>query len=155
MRLALLLLALAGACSPSACSPITPPTDHPLPDAAAAAKFVLNLYGSMGEVPAVYGVALDCDVPGGRGFTSPINHTCVVGTTVMGVGVFLALDPAHRLFSYGQVFPHEIKHWALEQTTGDGDADHSTAGVWGPGGEVERATAELAKKPDIDKWGPT
>lgn len=148
--LALLLLVLAGACSP-----ITPPTDHPLPGAAAAASFVLKLYGSMGEAPAVYGVALDCDLPGGRGFTSPINHKCVAGTTVLGVGVFLALDPAHRLFSYGQVFPHELMHWALEQTMGDGDDDHNTPGVWGPGGEVERATAELAKKPEIDKWGPT
>ena len=147
---ALLLLVLAGACSP-----ITPPTNNPRPDAAAAASFVLKLYGSTGEAPAVYGVALDCDLPGGRGFTSPINHKCVAGTTVMGVGIFLALDPAHRVFSYGQVFPHELMHWALELATDDGDDDHNTPGVWGPGGEVERATAALAAKPEIDKWGPS
>lgn len=48
------------------------------------------------------------------------------------------------MWSYPRVLPHEIGHCARWLMTGDGDAGHTDAAWWGPGGFADQAHAAEA-----------
>ncbi len=137
----------------SACGPEIPPTDHPLPDAAKAASYLMDVYGGGFTAPTVYGVPSNCTIPAEKGGPGPgfmNDGRCLGGAHIAGIGVWIVTSPDVAWYTYGAVLAHEMRHVWLSVATGDGDEHHHDPS-FGEGGAVLAANLGLYMNPELDR----